>query len=85
LNEDLQVKPGFKPFRNAELDTLKIYTKAHGSKTSNLIINLDHDELILNDDDAKLVDVGIENETELSFFNKAAYFTFKENPEVKWN
>ena len=57
------------------LDTLKLYTKAHGSKvgsaqtldrrcridavkTSNLIINLDHDEYILGDDNATLASCG---------------------------
>ena len=25
-----------------------------------------------------------ENETELSFFNRAAYEAFKSNPEIKW-
>lgn len=65
------------------VDTLKIYTKAHGSKTSNLIINLDHDdELMLNDDEATLADLGIENETEISFFNGAAYRAYQKKPEV---
>lgn len=42
-------------------DTLKLYTKAHGAKTMNLIINLDHDEdWILHDDNTKfLIDYGI--------------------------
>jgi hypothetical protein len=67
-------------------DTLKIYTKAHGSKvieaglqmlpnevhevvlqTSNLIINLNNDEWILDDDDAILADLGIGACTVLSF------------------
>jgi hypothetical protein len=40
-------------------DTLKLYTKAHGSKTTNLIINLDHDEWILDDPEATLTSLGI--------------------------
>jgi hypothetical protein len=67
-------------------------------KTTNLIINLDHDEWILGDDDGILADLGFgmsllssylqtrtivsENETEVSFFNRAAYETFRRNPEV---
>ncbi|KAG9318361.1 hypothetical protein JVU11DRAFT_451 [Chiua virens] len=67
------------------LDTLKLYTKAHGAKTTNLIINLDHDEWILEDDTKILADVGLENETEVSFFDRKAYETFRLNPEVRWD
>lgn len=62
-------------FANTSLDTLKLYTNAHGAKviynsfcsspnltlwaqTSNLIINLDHDDWILNNDDGLLADLG---------------------------
>ena len=38
---------------------MKLYTLAHGHKTTNLIINLDHDEWILNDLDKTLVEVGV--------------------------
>jgi len=82
--QTIHTEPRWKPFRTVTFDTLKIYTKAHGAKTSNLIINLDHEELMLDNDDARLVDMGIENETELSFFNQAAYGAFKRNPETKW-
>ena len=71
-------------------------------QTSNLIINLDHEEFMLDNNDACLADLGIgiiifnsrhicrihdrawltENETEVSFFNQAAYEAFKRNPEV---
>ncbi|KAJ2718204.1 hypothetical protein GGI07_005848 [Coemansia sp. Benny D115] len=74
---------GFKAYRNVDLDTLKIYTHAFGHKTQNLIINLE-DEGFLNDDDAMLDFVGVKHETELSFFNKAAYDAFAANPEIKW-
>lgn len=43
----------FRPYRNVEYDSLKIYTHAHGSKTMNLAINFEHDEdwwLDLNSD-----------------------------------
>lgn len=39
-------------------DTMKKYTVAHGHKTQNLIINLDHDDWILSDLDATLASVG---------------------------
>jgi len=39
-------------------DTLKFYTVAHGHKTQNLIINLDHDEWILNDHSKTLAELG---------------------------
>lgn len=73
-------------------------------KTTNLIINFDHDDdWILNDDDATLESVGIgeslrafrqrtslnqlphiENEYELSFFNRELYDAFKINPTQSW-
>jgi hypothetical protein len=69
------------------------------SQTTNLIINLDHDEWILDDDSKILAEYGIgmwlckcisagadylaENETEISFFNRELYEEFKKNPEVR--
>jgi Uncharacterized conserved protein (DUF2340) len=40
-------------------DTIKIYTKAHGSKTTNLIINLDHPDWIMDDGDKTLESFGL--------------------------
>ncbi|KAG8692543.1 hypothetical protein FRC08_009698 [Ceratobasidium sp. 394] len=54
----IKTEPGWKAYRTTELDTLKLYTKAHGAKTTNLIINLDHDEWILGDDSAVLASIG---------------------------
>ena len=66
-------------------------------QTTNLIINLDHDDWVLDDDSKLLVDIGFgksqqpretlcsriaENETEVSFFNRELYEAFKVNPEV---
>jgi hypothetical protein len=56
---ELTKSPSFR--RSLDLDTLKLYTKAHGSKTMNLIINLTNDEteiLPLNTD-ASLASFGI--------------------------
>jgi len=82
--QTIQTQSGWKPYRNVVLDTLKLYTKAHGAKTTNLIINLDHDDWILDDDSKVLADYGIENETEISFFNREMYEAFKKHPETKW-
>ncbi|KIP12384.1 hypothetical protein PHLGIDRAFT_21164 [Phlebiopsis gigantea 11061_1 CR5-6] len=84
VRQAVQTTPGWKPYRNATLDTMKLYTKAHGSKTTNLIINLDHDEWILDDDSKLLADHGFENETEVSFFGRELYEEFKKHPETKW-
>ncbi|KAF4614966.1 hypothetical protein D9613_002813 [Agrocybe pediades] len=83
----IATQPGWKPYRTVSLDpdTLKLYTKAHGSKTSNLIINLDHDDWILNDEEKPLSELGFENETEVSFFNREDYEAFKLNPETSWD
>jgi len=78
-------QPGWKAYRSATYDTLKLYTKAHGAKTTNLIINIDHDDWILDDDSAILASLGFENETEASFFNRELYGAFKANPETKWD
>ncbi|KAE9389741.1 hypothetical protein BT96DRAFT_889908 [Gymnopus androsaceus JB14] len=80
----IQTQPGWKPYRNVELDTLKLYSQAHGAKTTNLIINLDHDEWIFSDDSKTLAEVGFENETEVSFFNRELYEEFRQNPETTW-
>jgi len=81
----VSTQPGWKPYRNVRLDTLKLYTRAHGSKTSNLIINLDHDDWILDDGTQTLADAGFENETEVSLFNRADYKDFQANPQTDWD
>ncbi|KAK9894730.1 hypothetical protein P389DRAFT_190990 [Cystobasidium minutum MCA 4210] len=81
---EIKDKPAYKVYRTVKFDTLKLYTKAHGSKTTNLIINLDHDDWILDDDNVTLQSVGMENETEVSFFSRELYEAFKLNPEQKW-
>jgi hypothetical protein len=30
--EAVQTQPGWKPYKNVQLDTMKLYTKAHGAK-----------------------------------------------------
>ncbi|CAO3624295.1 unnamed protein product [Cunninghamella blakesleeana] len=83
--EKIKTTSGWKPYLNVAFDTLKLYTVAHGHKTMNLIINMEDDErLIYSDDSAALAWLGIENETELSFFNRDQYEEYKKNPEMKW-
>jgi len=75
----------FAPFRQMNLDTLKLYTKGQGMKPNNLIINLEHDEdWIFKDDKKTLGDLGIDNETEISFFNMEDYQRYKADPQLKW-
>ncbi|KAI9256232.1 hypothetical protein BY458DRAFT_519434 [Sporodiniella umbellata] len=86
ITEKVHSEPGWRPYLNVKFDTLKVYTVAHGHKTMNLIINLeDDDKLILSDDTAVLAWQGIENETELSFFQMEDYKQFKSHPDtIKW-
>lgn len=70
---------------NTRVDTLKIYSKAFGSKTMNLAINLEEDDkLVLSDTEKTLAEYGVENETDISAFNWADYEEYKKNPEEKW-
>lgn len=83
-----------KPYRGINYDTIKIYTHAHGTKSMNLVINLEHDiddtvngswVLDLSEESGKkLSDYDIGNETELSIFNNDDYLKYKSNPEDKW-
>nr|CAG8509136.1 5725_t:CDS:2 [Entrophospora candida] len=85
LIEKINTTSKFAPFRNVIYDTLKIYTKAHGFKNQNLVINTDHDEWLLNNENETLISYDIENETELSFFNYEAYNNYKSHPDQKWD
>lgn len=94
LRNIINTTGGLRPYRNVTYDTLKIYTKAHGSKSMQLVINLDHDDdwvLLCEDtsntiagDGKSLYELGVENETEISMFNWSDYQEFKQNPEEKW-
>ncbi|KAI5857005.1 hypothetical protein BZA05DRAFT_415715 [Tricharina praecox] len=82
----VQTQPGFKAYKTLQPDTLKLYTKAHGTKTNNLIINMEDKEetLMFRDDSATLASYGCEHETEISFFVLKDYEEFRANPEEKW-
>ncbi|KIL69508.1 hypothetical protein M378DRAFT_678122 [Amanita muscaria Koide BX008] len=85
IRQVIQSQQAWKAYRNVQLDTIKLYTKAHSAKTTNLIINLDHDDWILNEDNKVLADVGFEHETEVSIFNRAHYEAFKQDPKTGWD
>ncbi|KAG9049419.1 hypothetical protein FS837_010359 [Tulasnella sp. UAMH 9824] len=93
VRQAIKTQGAWKPYRNVELDTIKLYTVAHGAKarpkllvTTNLIINLENDEtMIWSDDSVMLATLGAENETEVSFFNRKLYDEFKQKPETKWD
>ncbi|EPY51989.1 eukaryotic protein [Schizosaccharomyces cryophilus OY26] len=84
IQDRIQTDPALKIYRTTKFDTLKIYVKAQQHKTQNLAINLDHDDWVLTDDHQTLAFCGIENETELSYFNLDAYRAYQENPVQKW-
>ncbi|KAI5959522.1 hypothetical protein KGF57_002047 [Candida theae] len=87
---EINTTGGLRPYRNVQYDSLKIYTKAHGSKSMNLVINFENDEewVIFKKGDSigdkSLWDLGIQNETEISIFNWDDYVEYKKNPEEKW-
>ncbi|KAK2460520.1 hypothetical protein APHAL10511_006990 [Amanita phalloides] len=85
VHQAIQSQQTWKAYRNVVLDTLKLYTKAHGSKTTNLIINMDNDDWIMDKDDDSLAVAGFEHETEVSFFNKIQYEAFKQDPQTRWD
>lgn len=87
--KQIQLEGAFRPFRNVEYDTMKIYTHAHASKTVNLVINFNHDDDdwildVKNPNGKKLCEYDIANETEISLYRLEDYESFKANPEEKW-
>ena len=87
IKQTIKTEGSLRPYRNVEFDTIKIYTHAHGTKTMNLVINMDHDDdwvLDLNDETHSLSSYGIENETELSVYRREDYEAYRLNPVDKW-
>lgn len=67
------------------LDTFKRYYTRHAAKTNNAIINVgEDDKMVILDMESKLVDLGVEHETEISWFNWEEYQKFCNNPQFKW-
>lgn len=73
-------------FTGHPFDTFKIYSHAHGAKTSIAIINTSNDlEWVLRDYDKPLHAYGIGHESEVSWFVWQDYLEWKMNPtERKW-
>ncbi|QPG73343.1 hypothetical protein FOA43_000653 [Brettanomyces nanus] len=83
----INTEGNLRPYRNVKYDTIKIYTHAHGTKTMNLVINMEHDDdwvLDLSNEGKELVEYGIQNETELSIYNEGEYLAYKKDPVDKW-
>ncbi|KAI5805612.1 hypothetical protein DFH27DRAFT_590713 [Peziza echinospora] len=89
--KDVLANGGFRPYYAIapKLDTMRLYTKAHGTKTMNLIINMEesrdeNQEMMFLDEQRTLASYGCEHETEISFFRNEDYEAYKKNPEEKW-
>ena len=87
--------PGLAQYRACALDAWKTYYHKFGAKTSNPMINVPPRAagpeaaradmaLFLVDADASLWDLGVRDETELSFFSRADYDAYLEDPTMKW-
>ncbi|KTW28230.1 uncharacterized protein T551_02649 [Pneumocystis jirovecii RU7] len=84
IQREISKQPAFQLYSTFPFDTLKIYSHAYGSKTSNRVINLDHEEWMLLDPSMTLSAYGVQHETELSFFRRSDYEQFKVTLEEKW-
>lgn len=67
------------------LDTFKRYYTRHAAKTNNAIINVGEDDrMVINDYVSKLGEIGLEHETEISWFNWEEYLKFCQDPKFRW-
>ena len=57
---------------------------AHGSKSSNPVINEENDQELILADSATLAEAQVGHETELSYFRMQDYLEYKENPSSAW-
>lgn len=70
---------------SAPLDTFKRYYTRHSAKTNNAIINVgEDDKLVIHDYVSKLNTIGVEHETEISWFNWNEYQKYCNDPTFKW-
>ncbi|XP_048756153.1 UPF0538 protein C2orf76 homolog [Ostrea edulis] len=85
IRNDIVTRPGLPPpYKKYSFDTLKISHKAHGSKSNNPVINVEEDEQLIMKDGDTLIDSGVENETEISFFRLEDYQAYKQDPHLVW-
>ncbi len=71
-------------YQNNNFDTLKIYSQPHKAKSSNLVINLTDEQGYELNVEKPLLMLNVQNETEISFFNKCDYEKYKLDPQIKW-
>ncbi|VDI59933.1 Hypothetical predicted protein [Mytilus galloprovincialis] len=71
------------PFKKYSYDTLKISHKAHGAKSNDPVIDIANDQLIL-EDGVTLVEAGVGNETEISYFKMEDYRKYQADPHLVW-
>jgi hypothetical protein len=63
---------------------MKIQHKSHGAKTSDPVINTENDEKLMLKPNLSLLDCGVENETEISYFKLEDYLAYQANPHTTW-
>lgn len=85
IKANLESKKNLKFLLVCPFDTFKIHAQPHGAKTSNPIISTENDErLILENWNVPLVQLGLDHESELSYFVRSEYEAYKTNPTFRW-
>ncbi|XP_002155127.1 UPF0538 protein C2orf76 homolog [Hydra vulgaris] len=72
------------PFRKFEYNKMKIEHQPFGMKSNDPVINRDNDEKLILQDEKSLADMGVINETVLSFFRFDDYKKYSSNPQLVW-
>ena len=72
------------PFRNFDFNKMKIEHQAFGMKSNDPVINRENDEKLILRDEKSLADMGVINETVLSFFRLEDYKKYSLNPQLLW-
>lgn len=72
------------PFRKYPFDTMKIQHRPFGAKTSDPVINTTNDAELMLIPNKTLHEMGVVNETEISFFVLEDYRKYQENPQLVW-
>ncbi|XP_063423021.1 UPF0538 protein C2orf76 homolog [Mytilus trossulus] len=84
IKKDLVSMQGIPPpFKKYSYDTLKISHKAHGAKSNDPVIDIANDQLIL-EDGVTLMEAGVGNETEISYFKMEDYRKYQADPHLVW-
>ena len=71
----------YKPFE--KYDSFKIYVYPMSAKPATLVINTDHPEWIITDTKDTLGKWGLGEGAEISYYNRAEFIGFLENPQKK--